>query len=130
MLPSATMTIRRIAVGPLVVLLGILLMLPLDTMAQDGEESGATTELSCSFSMEKGETGRSCRVPFPQECLAVSIPGTKQPWASISKGGLLQCRFDDKQTDWKTKIVGTCGRCQSVRCSAQFSVRFDCSAQH
>ena len=123
------MTIRRIAVGPIIVLLVILLMLPLDTMAQDREDSGATTELSCSFSMEKGETGRSCRVPFPQECLAVFIPGTKQPWASISKGGLLQCRFDDKQTDWKTKIAGTCGRCQSVRCSAHFSVRFDCSAK-
>ncbi|MGC4098712.1 MAG: hypothetical protein QM706_16485 [Nitrospira sp.] len=130
MLPSAVMTIRRIAVSPLVVLLLVLLIFPLDTLAQDIEDSGATTELSCSFSMEKGETGRACRVPFPQECLAVFIPGTKQPWATISKGGLLQCRFDDKQTDWKTKIVGTCGRCQSVRCSAQFSVRFDCSGQH
>jgi hypothetical protein len=98
--------------------------------AQEVEESAATTELSCSFSMEQGETGHPCRVPFPPGCLVASIPGTKHPWTTISKGGRLQCRFDEKETDWKTKITGTCDRCQSVRCSAHFSVRFDCSAQH
>ncbi len=34
------------------------------------------------------------------------------------------CRFDEKQTDWKTKITGACNRCQSGHCSAQFSVRY------
>ncbi|MGQ0554609.1 MAG: hypothetical protein ACT4PN_01510 [Nitrospiraceae bacterium] len=101
-----------------------------DASAQDPENSAATTELSCSFTMEKGETGRPCHVPFPQGCLVASIPGTKHPWTTISKGGRLQCRFDEAKTDWKTNIVGTCDRCQSVRCSAHFSVRFDCSAQH
>ncbi len=101
-----------------------------NTSAQDQEDSGATTELSCSFTMEKGDTGCPCHVPFPQGCLVASIPGTKHPWTTISKGGRVQCRFDEKETDWKTKITGTCDRCQSVRCSAHFRVRFDCSAQH
>ncbi|MDH4080184.1 MAG: hypothetical protein OEU68_10245 [Nitrospira sp.] len=98
-------------------------------VAQGPEGARATTELSCSFSMEKDETAEPCHVPFPKGCLVAQIPGTTQPWTSISKGGRLQCRFDEKKTDWKTNIVGTCGRCQSVRCSAQFSVRFDCSGQ-
>jgi hypothetical protein len=127
-----TMTIPRVAFGLFVLLLLILLVPSLDTKAQEQEieDSGATTELSCSFSTEKGETGRLCYVPFPQGCRVASIPGTKQPWTTISKGGRLQCRFDEKSTDWKTKIVGTCDRCRSIRCSAHFSVRFDCSAQH
>ena len=123
------MTIGRIALSLFVLLLWILLLPSIDMKAQELEDSGATTELSCSFSMEQGETGRLCRVPFPQECRVASIPGTKQPWATVSKGGRLQCRFNKAETDWKTNIVGTCGRCKSVRCSAHFSVRFDCSAQ-
>lgn len=98
--------------------------------AQVMEDTGATTELSCSFAMEQGETGHPCRVPFPEGCLVASIPGTKQPWATISKGGNTQCRFDERETDWKSKITGACGPCRSIRCSAHFSVRFDCSGQH
>jgi hypothetical protein len=124
------MTIRRMVFGFFVLLLLILLIPALDANTQGIEDFGATTELSCSFSMEKDETGHPCRVPFPQGCRVVSVPGTKQPWTTISKAGRLQCRFDRTETDWKTKIVGTCGRCKSVRCSAHFSVRFDCSAQH
>lgn len=113
----------------LVSLVLVLSTIPLEAGAQEPEGSRATTELSCSFSMEKGETAQPCHVPFPQGCVVAHIPGTTQPWTTISKGGRLQCRFDETKTDWKAKIVGTCGRCQSVRCSAQFSVRFDCSAQ-
>jgi hypothetical protein len=105
-------------------------VIPFEARAQEPEDSRATTELSCSFLMEKGETARPCQVPFPQGCLVAKIPGTKQPWTTISKAGRLQCRFDEKKTDWKTKVVGACGQCQSVRCSAHFSVRFDCSALH
>jgi hypothetical protein len=112
-------------------LLVLVLFLPSpDTKAQETEDSAATTEFSCGFSVEQGETGRPCQVPFPQGCLVASIPGTTQPWTTISKGGRVQCRFDEKATDWKTNIVGACGRCRSVRCSVHFSVRFDCSAQH
>lgn len=128
-LPSPTMRIRPRAFGLFLLLLVILLIPSLDAKAQEVEDSGATTELSCSFSMEQGETGRPCHVPFPQGCLVANRPNSKQPWATISKAGQLQCRFDKKETDWKTNIVGACGRCRSVRCSAHFSVRFDCSAQ-
>ncbi len=100
-----------------------------DVTAQDMGSSSATTELSCSFAMEQNEPGHRCRVPFPEGCLVASIPGTTQPWTTVSKGGRLQCRFDEKKTDWKTTIVGVCGRCQSVHCSAHFSVRFDCSTK-
>ena len=124
------MSIRCIGFSLFVLELVLLLVPSSDTKAQEVEDFGATTELACSFTMEKGETGRPCHVPFPQGCLVASIPGTKQPWTTISKGGRLQCRFDKKETDWKTNIVGICDRCRSVRCSAHFSVRFDCSAQH
>jgi len=124
------MSIRSIGFSLFVLQLVLLLVPSSDTKAQEVEDFGATTELACSFTMEKGETGRPCHVPFPQGCLVASIPGTKRPWTTLSKGGRLQCRFDKKETDWKTNIVGICDRCRSVRCSAHFSVRFDCSAQH
>ncbi len=97
--------------------------------AQSLSESTATTEQSCSFGMAKGEASQSCHVPFPTGCLVASIPETDKPWTTISKGGKTFCRFDDKATDWKTKITGSCGRCKSDHCSVQFIVRFDCSQQ-
>lgn len=97
--------------------------------AQPVQESTATTEQSCSFGMGKDEPSHSCAVPFPAGCRVANAPGSTKPWTTISKGGRLLCRFDDKGTDWKTKITGACGRCQSGHCSAQFSVRFDCSPQ-
>ena len=129
MLASATMRSRHGTFLLYSVFLLMLLTCPSNGHAQEVEDSGATTELSCSFAMEQGETGSPCRVPFPQGCVVASIPGTKQPWATVSKGGRVQCRFDEKETDWKTKITGACGRCQSIRCSAHFSVRFGCSTQ-
>lgn len=95
--------------------------------AQPMHESTATTEQSCSFGMGKGEASQSCVVPFPAGCRVAHAPGSSKPWTTISKGGRLLCRFDEKGTDWKTKITGACGRCQSGHCSAQFIVRFDCS---
>jgi len=95
--------------------------------AQPMDDSRATTEQSCSFGMGKGEPSHSCTVPFPPGCRVAEAPGSTKPWTTISKGGRLLCRFDEKTTDWKTKITGTCGRCQSGHCSAQFSVRYDCS---
>lgn len=97
--------------------------------AQPVQDTTATTEQSCSFGMGKGEPSHSCAVPFPAGCRVANAPGSMKPWTTISKGGRLQCRFDEKGTDWKTKITGACGRCQSGHCSAQFSVRFDCSPQ-
>lgn len=90
-------------------------------------DSGATTEFNCSFGMEKGEAQQSCQVPIPPGCLVAHFPGTDKPWTNISRGGNTTCRFDDKTTDWKTRITGTCGTCKTGHCSVQFIVRFDCS---
>jgi len=95
--------------------------------AQPLGDSSATTESSCSFGMEKGEPRQSCRVPVPPGCIVANFPGTKKPWTTISKGGATTCRFNEKETDWKTRITGTCTKCNTVHCSAHFAVRFDCS---
>ena len=90
-------------------------------------EPVATTEFNCSFGMGKGEVVQSCQVPIPPGCVVAHFPGTAKPWTNISKGGNTQCKFDDKQTDWKTRITGTCGKCKTGHCSVQFIVKFDCS---
>lgn len=100
---------------------------PSDTKAQNLYDFSATTEQSCSFGMAKGEASHQCQVPIPGGCLVANVPGTDKPWTTISKGGKTFCRFDEKATDWKTKITGTCGRCSSGHCSVQFIVRFDCN---
>jgi len=92
-------------------------------------DSTATTEFNCSFGMGKGEAGQSCAVPIPPGCVVAHIPGTTKPWTNISKGGNTLCKFDDKTTDWKTRITGTCGKCKTGHCSVQFIVKFDCSQQ-
>ena len=90
-------------------------------------ESAATTEFNCSFGMAKGEAQQTCQVPIPTGCVVANFPGSTRPWTSISRGGNTLCKFDDKATDWKTRITGTCGRCASEHCSARFGVMFDCS---
>ena len=95
--------------------------------AQPMDDSHATTEQSCSFGMAKGEATQNCRVPFPTGCLVAHVPGTDKPWTTISKGRNTFCRFDEKDTDWKTTVTGSCTHCKSDHCSVQFSVRFDCS---
>ena len=95
--------------------------------AQPMDDSRATTERSCSFGMAKGEASQSCHIPISPGCLVAYLSETAKPWTTISKGGRTACRFDDKETDWKTKITGSCDRCKSGHCSAQFIVRFDCS---
>jgi hypothetical protein len=105
-----------------------LLGFPLpDASAQMPSEFPATTEQACSFGMAQGEPSHTCQVPIPAGCLVAHAPGTSKPWTTISKGGKTSCRFDEKQTDWKTKITGTCGRCTTAQCSVQFIVRFDCN---
>lgn len=108
-------------------LLGFSSLQRSDAAAQDFSDFSATTEQSCSFGMAKGEPSQHCQVPIPTGCLVAHIPGTTKPWTTISKGGKTICRFDEKATDWKTKITGTCGRCGTVQCSVQFIVRFDCT---
>jgi hypothetical protein len=105
-----------------------LLAVPLpNANAQVPSEFPATTEQACSFGMAKGEPSHACQVPIPAGCLVATAPGTNKPWTTISKGGKTKCRFDEKHTDWKTKITGACGRCSTAQCSVQFIVRFDCN---
>ena len=124
---------RARALFPLLLLLFVMAGLPCflaeTASAQLMQESTATTEQSCSFGMGKGEPSHSCAVPFPAGCRVAQAPGSTKPWTTISTGGRLLCRFNEKETDWKTKITGSCNRCQSGHCSAQFSVRYDCSPQ-
>jgi hypothetical protein len=90
--------------------------------------ANATTESSCNFGMAKGQARGSCRVPIPDGCIVAHQPGGTKPWANISKGGNTVCRFNDKETDWTTRITGSCDRCKTVQCSARFGVMFDCTA--
>ena len=123
------MSIRLLTLTFFLSLLAVFGVAPTEVTAQPMDDPGATTELSCSFGMAKGESGQTCQVPFPQGCLVAHIPGTKKHWSTISKGGTTVCKFDDKTTDWKTRITGVCGRCTSSQCSAQFHVRFNCSGR-
>jgi hypothetical protein len=108
-------------------LFAFFLLRPAGVHGQVPSEFPATTEQACSFGMAKGEPSHHCQVPIPHGCLVANAPGTDKPWTTISKGGKTFCRFDEKQTDWKTKITGTCGRCSTGHCSVQFIVRFDCN---
>ena len=90
--------------------------------------SSATTETTCNFGMAKNEKSQSCRIPIPAGCVVAHFPGTNKPWTNISKGGSTTCRFNDKETDWKTRITGSCTQCLTSQCSARFAVVFDCSA--
>lgn len=110
------------------VLGGVLCLFLLDLSAASPlGDSSATTESSCNFGMVKGDPKQSCKVPMPQGCVVANFPGTTRPWSDISKGGATTCRFNEKETDWKTRITGTCERCSSGQCSARFSVKFDCA---
>ncbi|MBI4002133.1 MAG: hypothetical protein HY348_10150 [Nitrospira defluvii] len=104
-----------------------LCLVPDIGQAQAPTDSSATTEQSCSFGMAKGDPTHQCQVPIPDGCVIAHFPGTKKPWTTVSKAGRTFCTFEDKTTDWKTRITGQCTRCDSNQCTGQFMVRFDCS---
>ncbi len=93
------------------------------------DESGATTEYKCNFGMGKDEAKQSCTIPIPEGCRVVRLPGTSQPWISMSKAGNTQCKFEEKTADGKTRVIGSCTRCKTGHCSALFTVRADCSGR-
>jgi hypothetical protein len=102
-------------------------MVPAAGQAQSPTDSSATTEQSCSFGMAKGDPTHQCLVPIPAGCVIAAFPGTNKPWTTVSKAGRTFCTFDEKATDWKTRITGRCTKCDSDQCTGQFMVRFDCS---
>ncbi len=102
-------------------------VIPHEGHAQSPPDSSATTEHSCSFGMAKGDPAHRCQVPIPAGCVIANFPGTNKPWTTVSKAGRTFCTFDQKGTDWKTRITGQCTRCDSSHCTGQFMVRFECS---
>jgi hypothetical protein len=88
--------------------------------------SGPTTELTCNFGMTKGQKGGSCTIAVPDGCVIANFPETTKPWSNVSKGGVTNCRFDEKATNWKTRVTGTCDTCKTVQCSARFGVMVQC----
>ncbi len=88
--------------------------------------AGPRTESICNLGMVKGEQGRTCEVPIPSGCQVANFPGFDALWIDVSKGGKTSCAIDQEKTDWKTKIVGSCGPCSTDNCSARFSVMFTC----
>ena len=91
-----------------------------------GEDPVARTESICNLGMVKGEPPKNCQIPIPADCSVAKFPGYDEPWADVSKAGRTSCKFDAAQTDWKTKIVGTCSSCTSDQCSGRFSVMLNC----
>ncbi|MDR4495369.1 MAG: hypothetical protein R3B74_13345 [Nitrospirales bacterium] len=76
--------------------------------------------------MAKGDKRGECQVPIIKGCTVAQFPGYEEPWADISKGGSTFCKFDEKKTDWKTRIVGTCDTCKTDQCTGRFIVMFNC----
>jgi hypothetical protein len=90
-------------------------------------DSLSRTESNCTIGMAKGDAKAECRVPIPNGCTVAQFPGYPEPWADISKGGGTSCEFDQKHTDWKTSIVGTCQACKTEQCTGRFIVMFNCA---
>jgi hypothetical protein len=95
----------------------------------DAQPLGRQTQTSsaCQVSnIKKGVSGKQCDVPIPKTCKVAINQVTKMHWADIEKSPGISCRFDNKLTDWKTRITGACGACQGRQCNAKFTVYFDC----
>ncbi|HEY3197339.1 MAG TPA: hypothetical protein VGJ57_04950 [Nitrospirales bacterium] len=110
----------------LFVLLGTLHSMPDRANAQSlGRDT--QTSSSCQIgAIKKGATGTQCDVPIPPTCTVATNIATKTHWSDIQKSGGISCRFDPKKTDWKTRIAGSCGKCEARQCTAKFTVYFDC----
>ncbi len=96
-------------------------------MTSAAAESQSRTQSNCTIGMAKGEAKAHCKVPIPSGCTVAQFPGYDEPWADISKGGATTCSYDESQTDWKTRIVGTCQTCKTDHCTGRFTVMFNCT---
>jgi len=113
--------------GKVLCRVGIGVILSFIFLGSAGADPVARTESICNLGMVKGEVQKSCRVPIPADCSVANYPGYEEPWVDVSKAGRTSCQIDTQQTDWKTKIIGTCGACTSDQCSGRFSVMFNCT---
>jgi len=95
----------------------------------DAQPLGRQTQTSSSCqigNIKKGASGKQCDVPIPPSCKVAVNQATKLRWTDIEKSPGISCRFDDKLSDWTTRITGRCDTCQGRQCSAKFTVYFDC----
>jgi len=114
--------IRLIVPSVALLLIGVAVQADAQGLGRDTQTSS-----SCQIgNIKKGIGGKQCQVPIPKTCKVATNVATKTHFADIEKSGNMSCRFDDKLTDWKTRITGTCGTCQARQCSAKFVVYFDC----
>ncbi len=111
------------------ILTGLVLFLISAAIQADAQPLGRQTQTSSSCqvsSIKKGVSGKQCDVPIPPSCKVAVNTATKLRWANIEKSPGISCRFDDKLSDWKTRITGACGACHGRQCNAKFTVYFDC----
>ena len=87
----------------------------------------AQTESICNLGMVKNDPPKTCLIPIPRDCTVANFPGYDEPWADVSKAGGTTCQFNEQETDWKTKITGTCQTCTTDQCSGRFSVMLNCA---
>ena len=95
--------------------------------AVEAAEPQSRTESNCTIGMVKGDSQAECQVPILKGCSVAQFPGYDQPWAEASKGGATSCKFNEKKTDWKTSIVGTCQACKTDQCTGRFTVMLNCA---
>jgi hypothetical protein len=110
-------------------LIGLALLAIGAAMQADAQPLGRQTQTSSSCqvaNIKKGVSGKQCDVPIPKTCKVAVNQATKMNWTDIEKSPGISCRFDDKLSDWKTRITGTCDTCQGRQCNAKFTVYFDC----
>jgi hypothetical protein len=109
--------------------IGVLLCLACPSLQAQTPGLGRDTQTSGSCqigAIKKGASGRQCDVAIPHSCKVAINPTTKRHWADIEKAGKISCRFDKNVTDWKTRITGACGTCETRQCTAKFTAYFDC----
>ena len=125
-LTGQTITSRLLMAGIVVFLLTEIGLLGLINKGE-AADSRSRTEANCTIGMVKGEAKAECQVPIPKGCAVAQFPEYPEPWVDISKGGGTSCQFDEKQTDWKTSIVGSCQACTTEQCTGRFIVMFNCA---
>lgn len=110
-------------------LTGLVLLAISAAIQADAQPLGRQTQTSSSCqvaNIKKGASGKQCDVPIPKTCQVAVNASTTMHWTDIEKSPGISCRFDDKLSDWKTRITGACDTCQNRQCSAKFTVYFDC----
>jgi len=116
-------------VGRGFVLAGLLAGILSASTQADAQNLGRDTQTSGSCQIggiKKGASGSQCNVGIPRACKVATNVVTKTYWTDIEKSGGISCRFNPKLTDWKTRITGSCGKCEARQCTAKFTVYFDC----